>query len=165
MSPAKRLETFRLLCGEIYVSQCGVAQQARRLSAGGQPAAEYMADGRMLILAAQDTYRAARGCLDLVAAKDRAHVQGALDAFDAELPQLKQARHALQHADEYLIGAARNPTRVGQKFARGGHAVEVVVGTVSVNVELADAATTRLASDVVVGVELRRNRRGVRTWL
>jgi len=164
MSPAKRLDAFRVLSNELYMAQGAVSQQARRLRADDQPALEYMADGRALITSLHDTRRVAGACFDLVAKRDRAHVSGALNAFDAEVPGLKEARDALQHTDEYAIGLGRSPGVKAQRYVRGGQA-SVVVGSIAIDVERAYGAAVMLVGDIVVGVELRRRGRGLRSWL
>jgi hypothetical protein len=166
MTADERVYALKLMSGDIYVSYCAATQQARRLREGGQCGPEYMADGRLFVLAVLDTYRAVRGCLDLLTdAGQRQFLEEALARFDTAVPEIKHARDALQHSEEYLIGAGlkqRSGVTYTQFYARGGETLQVVIGPVTINVNVAEAEAVQLASDAIVGIELRSHAKSIR---
>lgn len=157
LSPTEREVTLGRLQGEMYLCANGVVQQAGRLAEGNQPAAEFMADGRALTYFLRDVMRIAETCMLLVEDERRDSIASALRRVERALPDTVDARNALEHCDDYVLGIGRRqrttPGDYAQRYSRGSGALVVRVGDLVIDIKLAARAAQHLAAVVVTGTD------------
>ncbi len=169
--PASDLEkSLRHMQNEVYLSHSAVALQARRIRANENPAAEYMVDLRLLVLAANDVRRASAGCIDLLTEdEDKDFIREALERFDEKLAGLDYVRNALEHSDEYLLGSGRHQLVEGmpefQRYVREPDTPHrIVVGDISLEVDDIEQESLILSTAAYCGVAILGHARNVRSY-
>ena len=157
MTATERQHALGRMQGELYTSANGVTQQAERLRCGNQEGSEFLADGRALAYFLRDAIRIADACKPLVDAATAIAIDAALSRVGRACPDAINARDALEHCDDYVLGIGNQqearPGEYGQLYDRGGSALRVRVGPLVVDVAMAELAANHLANVVLAGTD------------
>lgn len=155
MTVNERERALGRLQGEAYLSAQGVSQQARRLRENCQCGPEFMADGRTFAYLFRDVVRAANAAQQLLSDDHLLELQKSLTRVDAACPDGIGTRDALEHFDDYIFGVGcqqqKKPGEYAQIYERGSGSIQVRVGSLMLDVELAEQAALHLASVLLVG--------------
>src|SRR4051812_20549579 len=155
MTDTEREHALGRLQGELYCSANGVAQQAQRLRENKQPGSEYMADGRALAYFLRDTIRLAQTCVLLVDNEHGTSIEEALARVEEVCPDAVNARDALEHCDDYVLGIgfqqSSQPGDYAQRYSRDPAHLVIRVGDLTIDVDLAERAALHLASVALAG--------------
>ena len=116
-----------------------------------------LVDGRLLAYLLRDAIRIAETSKLLVDAVKRAEIEKALARVDAACPDAVNARDALEHCDDYILGVGNQQTKTpgdySQLYSRGGPTYLGRVGDLSIDVDLAERAALHLANVVLAGTD------------
>lgn len=156
------------LQGEVFCSVSAVVQQAARLRENRQMGPEFMADGRAFAYFLRDAIRISETCALLADAipltehglAGTAHaieIRAALSRVNDVCPDAADARNALEHCDEYVLNLGMrqksHPGDYAQLYTRSGPRLEIRVGTLIIDVALAELAAKHLGSVVMTGCD------------
>jgi hypothetical protein len=131
-----------------------VSQQARRLCGSSSVThVEHQADAVLFVHALRDLLRLVTLAHELASGEACAAIGDALDRMAAAVPAAKDARDALAHLDEYIVGFGMKRLDVPPLpwFSRAGEDYTVLVGTFAINVATAERFAVDAATAVIVG--------------
>ena len=142
--------------GQIYLIVEAISQQARRLRESNSVVhTSHQADAILLVYALRTLLSLGELAVRLVPAREQDNVQAALDSFASCVSDAINARDALAHIDEYLVGFGKQQQKAPAErflpwFSRWGTNYTVRVGPFAIPVDDAETSAVALATAVLL---------------